>query len=132
MKNILIYALLIILIVLSLFTGLSINGNFSYLYEFAFVSFPEIIISNWHSHRDSLNIFQYIHWMLTVIAHIGVIILHFIYFKFKSRKLLIYIPLAFLVMQFFILAIFIFILIPFAIVWLIALVLSSKIADGYA
>jgi hypothetical protein len=126
MKKTLILALLIFLVILSLFTGISINNNFVFLYDYTFVAIPKLIFQNYHGEVERLSIFRYIHWILLLLAHIGVISLPFFYLTLrkKFKKLLVYLPLIFLVLQFFVLAVFEFILIPFAIVWLIALKIS--------
>ena len=114
---------------LSLFTTYTINGRTDFIYDYAFVAIPTLILQRGQGQVESLNLFEYIHWGLLLFAHIGMAILPFLYFKFESRKILIFLPLSFLILQFFVLAIFEFILIPFAIVWFIVLYLSKKIIE---
>ncbi|MGY3055539.1 hypothetical protein ACVWYG_003760 [Pedobacter sp. UYEF25] len=73
MKERTLYLLLAVMVLLSIFTGFSINNNFSYLYSYAFVSFPEILLSSHGS--ANLNIFSLIHWVFLVLSHISMFLL---------------------------------------------------------
>ena len=121
MKKTIGYLLLIILAVQSLFTGYSINNQFEFLYEYAFVSMPGVLASP--KYLPNLSILQIVHWIFLVIAYICMVILPIIYYFRKSYKLVIYVPLFFLVSQFISLTIFSVVLIPFIVVWIITLIL---------
>ncbi|MGY3055620.1 hypothetical protein ACVWYG_003841 [Pedobacter sp. UYEF25] len=121
MKKTIGYLLLVILAVQSLFTGYSINRQFEFLYESAFVGIPGILLSS-HG-ATNLSTYHIVHWVFLVIAHICMIILPIIYHFHKSYKLVIYVPLVFLILQFLSLAFFGIILIPFIVVWIVALIL---------
>lgn len=119
-------AMLTLLVILSLFTGLSINGLFVFLYHYAFIAIPEILILSIKRGSCSLNLLRYIHWILTVFSHITIVLLPFMYYKSNSRRVLIIFPLIFLVLQLWLLNIFGFVLIPFVVVWIVVLYLSRK------
>lgn len=124
MKNITITILLILLALLSLFTGFSINNRFSFLYQYPFIDGPEMFYGD--ILRGTVKWAMLIHWLFLFITNLGIIALPFIYMKRYGKKLVFYIPLLFLICEFFYLAIFIFILVPFVILWLIILVIIKK------
>ncbi len=68
MKKTIGYLLLIILAVQSLFTGYSINNQFEFLYEYAFVSMPGVLASP--KYLPNLSTLQIVHWIFLVIAYI--------------------------------------------------------------
>lgn len=125
MKEYTIFGLVIILVILSIFIGFSINGNFAFVGEYAFISFPQQVISSWRGETERLTMLQYLHWILLTIAHILMLIMPFLYYRNKSSKVLVYIPMFYLLMQLWLLNIFGFILVPFIIVWIIILVLRK-------
>jgi hypothetical protein len=125
MRKIIIVALLTLMVILSLFSGFSINGVFAFLYDYAFVSIPDQIMRI-SKGLDPLSPIQYIHWILTVFSHITIVLLPFIYYKYNSRRALIIFPIIFLLLQVWLLNIVSFVLIPFIVVWIFVLYLSSK------
>lgn len=121
-----ILTLLVLMVLLSLFTGYSINGNFAFLYGYAFVDFPERILRNLQRSSWSINFAEIIQGILLITSHIAMILLPLLYYKYKSKKLLIIIPLVFLLAQLSFLTIFGIILIPFVVVWIAVLYLSKE------
>lgn len=124
MKNINITVLLLLLSLLSLFTGISINNNFSFLYEYTFIDGPQMVYRAIELNSVAWGMIT--HLMFLIIVHLTVLFLPLLYYKTKSSKLLFYVPLAFIICQFFTLAIFIFILIPFIIIWILVMLLAKN------
>lgn len=125
MKTNITLALIVILALLSLFTGFSINGNFAFVSEYAFVSLPQQINSSWQGRTESLSWLQYVHWVLLIISHLLMVLLPYAYYRQKSIRLLIWIPLFYLVMQLWLLTFLAIILMPFVIVWAISLIFQD-------
>lgn len=131
MKERIIVALIVIQVLLSLFTGFRINGNFAFVGEYAFISFPHQMISSWRGHSEGLTLLQYLHWALLLISHLLMLMLPVMYYRNWSSKVLIYIPLLNLLMQFWLLNIFAVILVPFIIVWIISVILFKLPSTSY-
>lgn len=119
MKKIII--LLIVMIVLSLFSGISINQNWAFVFQFEFFDYPEIL-------KDGLedNVRNIILWIIILLAHIGIVMLPFLTKSHHFNKLLLWFPLVYLLGYVFLSAEFVFLLIPFIIIWGITLRLSKK------
>ncbi|RNL54724.1 hypothetical protein [Pedobacter jejuensis] len=124
MKNLQVRILLIILTLISLFTCISINQNLFFLYEYSFVDGPKMLLKELK--YNNIQWTMTIHWILLLIASIGMILLQFIYNINIKYKLTFYIPLVFITLQSLFLIIFAFILIPFTVVWLVALNIFKK------
>lgn len=102
----------------------------AYLYDYAFVAIPTLIIQRYQGIVEELDLIEYIHWMLLVLAHIGVAVLPLLYFKYESKKMLIFVPLFYLVLQLLILTFIGLVLVPFAIVWVVVLFLAPRATKG--
>ncbi|MNK38098.1 hypothetical protein D3C87_566820 [compost metagenome] len=126
MRKKIIFVLLIVMVLMSLFTAYAINGNFVFLYSYAFVDFPERVLRSLQRSSGSINVIEIIQGGVLIVSHIGMILLPMLYYKYESKKVLIIIPLVFLFAQLSFLTIFGIILIPFAVIWFIVLYLYKK------
>ncbi|RNL54725.1 hypothetical protein D7004_06245 [Pedobacter jejuensis] len=117
MKEIKIIILLTIMILVSLFSGIPINKNWSFVYQFEFLDFPKL-------HETS--IVDTIIWCTMLLSHIGIIVLPFCIKNKFFKKMLWYFPLTFLLSFLILEAGFFILLIPFMIIWLIALNVSKE------
>jgi len=116
MKNLKTKMLLILMILLSLFSGIPINGYWDFVYHYEFVDFLGKVET---SLRD------YFIWLVIIFSHIGILILPFCVEKKYFKKMLLYFPLIFLIGYFILVTPFFFILTPFTLVWLITLNFSK-------
>ena|GEM_PF-1775007 len=105
------------MILLSLFSGISINKNWSFVYQFEFIDFLKL-------HETSL--IDTLVWCAILLSHIGIIILPFCIGNKYFKKMLWYFPLIFLVGFLILEAGFFILLIPFMIIWLIVLNTSKE------
>lgn len=126
MRKKIILVLLIVMVIMSLFTAYAINGNFVFLYSYAFVDFPERVLKSLQRSSGSVNVVEIIQGGILIVSHIAMILLPILYYKYKSKKILIIIPVVFLFAQLSFLTIFGIILIPFAVIWFVVLYLSKK------
>jgi hypothetical protein len=124
MKNKKTTVLLIILALLGLFTGMNINKNLNFLYQYTLIDGPRMTYTD--ILKGTVDWVMTIHWIASTFTQLGLVTLPFIYMKKWGKKLVFYVPLLFLICQFFLLAIFIFILIPFVILWLAILFMMKK------
>ncbi len=117
MKNINTRLGLVILAVLSLISGIPINGVWSLAYQFTFMSGPEMIFIAIKNH--SINVIFIILWLSIFLSNIAILFFPFIpYRRINVNKCILYIPLVFLIGQFLIWSFFSFVLLPFIAVWL--------------
>jgi len=117
MKNIRIKILLVLMIVLSLFMGISINGNWGFLYQFEFFDFLQL-------HEKGFK--DYVLWGIIILSHIGIICLPFMVEKNYFRRILVYFPLIYWLGYLFLEAGYFILLIPFAAVWIVLLLYFKK------
>lgn len=121
MKSINFRLLFITLAILSLFSGIAINGQWALPYQLTFISLPEIFLLN-IKNKSSFDFPIFIIWIFMFISHIIILLLPFI--KIKSRylkPLLVYAPAVFLLSQFLVISIFAILFIPFILIWIILL-----------
>lgn len=117
--------LLLSLTILALFSGISINGQWSWPYELAFFETPRIwsLFLNGKLPQHSSIIALSIHTLSTTLF----IIFPFIYHKTREfSNWLLAVGLVFLVVQFELASIFAIIFLPFTIVWIITLIKIRK------
>ena len=113
-------AILIIMLLLSLFVGIPINGQWSTLYLFEFFSIPEMI------RYGVISYPKIVIWIVLLLSHFGLFLLPFSIHKRWFMPLLIYSPIVF-ILSFTILEPFhLLYLIPFIIVWIICLLKARK------
>ncbi|MCX2584398.1 hypothetical protein [Pedobacter sp. MR22-3] len=120
MKKIIILS--IVLVTLSLFSGISINSNWFFIYQFEFIDYPKIIVA------DNAKIVKILLWAVVVLAHLGIISLPFITKTTYYNKILFWAPLIYLLGYVFLRAEFIVLLIPFIIIWLIIMRVTQRSA----
>ena len=107
--------------IFSCFAGMSINRNWFFTYQFELFDYPEIILANRSNIRDiSL-------WMILVLSHLGIVLLPFFKRYHSFRKLLLYLPISYLAAYFLLRPEFLFLLIPFIILWLLSLRRERKL-----
>lgn len=123
MKNNKITVLLIILALLSLFTGIRINGEYGFLYQYTFRGAP--VMFYYDMLYNKMGWPRIIHWVLLFSTNLALLILPFIYDKMKNRNVIIYIPLLFAVLASIHLSLFSFILIPFMTIWVILIIVKK-------
>jgi putative flippase GtrA len=113
--------LLVLMIVCSVIGGFSINGTWSFLYQFEFIDFPRLLSA------EGQSILGIIAWVLILIAHCGIVALPFITGENYFRPVLIFAPLLFIVSFIAIATIFVLLfLVSFIIVWIIALIIGRN------
>jgi hypothetical protein len=121
MKNVTV--LLILMILLSLFVGIPLNGHWWVLYKSEFFDIP-------HSLRHPSMMRSAIYLVL-ILSHVGILALPFLIGKAVFKRLLVVAPLLFLISFYVLDGFFIFLLIPFILTWLaVAVLLSGKKLDG--
>lgn len=118
---------LLILALLSLFTGISINGEWSFVYQNTFFFFhsTDMMYKDIVNHQQLEWCFL-IFWLITFLSQITLFLFPFIFDKIDIKKWIFYIPLIFVLSQMFFWSIFAFILIPLIIVWLCLLFYLRK------
>lgn len=118
MKNIKIRIWLVVLAILSLISGISINGKWGFVYQFTFISGPDMIIRD--IREDPINLRFLIFWLLAFLSHVVLLILPFIpYKKINITKWALYVPLIFIITQMLAVWLYLaFIFIPFLAVWI--------------
>lgn len=108
------------MIILSLFVGIPINGQWMCLYDFELISVPGMIFK-----YHTVGSFNIVIWCLLIISHAVIILMPFLKGKyFKSA--LIFAPLLFIVFYFVADFLTALLLIPFIITWLITLVILNR------
>ncbi len=113
--------LLAVMIVFSVIGGFSINGQWSFLYQFEFVDFPTLLKTG---HQTAGGV---IAWLLILIAHCGILALLFMTSKRYFWHLLVIAPLLFIAAFVASATVFVlFFLVPFIIVWMVALVMAGN------
>ena len=112
--------LLIAMLVLSLFVGIPINGQWTTLYGSEFISIPGLIK---HGLLSYLKIFI---WIVLLSSHFGLIVLIFIVRKNYFKKVLIYAPMIFIISFTMFDPIHLLFLIPFIIIWVICLLKARR------
>jgi len=112
------YILLTVLILLSLFFGVSINGQWAFLYQFEFVDMPKM--------AETATPFKIAMWIGMLLSHVGIFMLPFITGKPYFRKTLLIFPLAYLLFTALLSFGFIFLLIPFFILWIVTLIYCNR------
>lgn len=113
--------LLIAMVLLSCFAGMSINGNWFFTYQFEIFDVPAMIIAGQSDLREI------IFWPIVCLAHIGIVVLVFLINSISFRKYLLYLPIIYLGGYLFLRAEFLVLLIPFIICWIIALRIGRKV-----
>lgn len=115
-------ALLTLMILLSLFAGLPINGVWNLLYDFEFIAAPETIFI-YHNWPESSLIL----WVILLALHLIIFALPFL----SKSKYFIFIltlaPLLFFIVYFFLDGFTALFLIPFLIVWLICVFKQNRL-----
>jgi len=117
MKNTKTIILLVLMILLSLFSGISINRNWGFIYQFEFIDFLQL---RERGFKDFLI------WGIVILSHIGIISLPFLVNSIYFKKMLLYFPLIYLLGYLFLEAGFFMLLIPFMIVWIVTMVYHRK------
>jgi hypothetical protein len=113
---------LICMTVFSCFAGMSINNNWFFTYQFELYDYPDVILARRSNIRDiSL-------WLVLVLSHLGIVLLPFFTRQHSFRKLLLYLPTIYLIAYFLLRPEFLLLLIPFIIIWLLALRRERKLA----
>lgn len=119
MKHITLRVLLIIMILLSFFSGITINGVSGAIYTYEFISLPQML-----SHQ--LSYLQLFLWIVIIIAHIGIVLLPFLVEKSFFKKMLLICPATFLAAYVILIVPYFILLMPFLIFWLISLQIAKK------
>jgi hypothetical protein len=113
--------LTILLIIFSIIGGFSINGEWSFLYQFEFIDYPKFISTGQE------NITGIIGWVLLLIGHCGIIVLPFITRKHYFWPVVVGSPLLFIIAFVAMATVFaLLFLAPFILVWIIALALAGN------
>lgn len=112
--------LLILMIFLSLFVGISINGVWSSLYNFEFPSVIDMIKTG------IFTKIEIIEWALLLVVHMVIVILPFLTKVKYFRHLLMIAPAIFVLLYFIVGGAVAFLLVPFIIVWVIAVFKQGK------
>lgn len=107
--------LLILMILSSLFVGISINGQWMTLYGYEFFAVPGMIRNN------TISTSQITIWIVLLASHAIIFSLPFIQNKKIFRKALIFSPIIFLLAYAYLNAFNLLFLIPFLIIWIICL-----------
>jgi hypothetical protein len=113
--------LIILLIIFSIIGGISINGEWSFLYQFEFIDYPKVIATGQE------NITGIVGWALLLISHCGIVVLPFITRKHYFWAMLVGAPLLFIMAFVAMATVFaLLFLAPFILVWIIALALAGN------
>ncbi|WP_025146809.1 hypothetical protein [Pedobacter jeongneungensis] len=120
MKNLNIRLLLIIMILLSFFSGFPLNGGWNLVYRFEFQGYPEIIKSYPIVYRDVFF------WGIIVLSHIGIVLLPFVVEQKYFKKMLLCCPLTYLLGYIVLVTPYFIILIPFMIIWIVTMSVTKK------
>jgi len=115
-----IVVLLMVMIALSLFAGMSINQNWFFTYQFEFIDYPAIIRAGHSNMRDNLL------WGILLLAHFGIFSLPFLINGRYFKKLLLWLPIIYLLAYLLFQGEFIILLIPFIIIWLITIKVAKR------
>jgi hypothetical protein len=102
-----------LMILLSLFVGIPLNGNWSLLCQFEFVDFPAVI-------GTSASWIQIVLWVGLLLSHSGIFLLPFLERNRFFNKMLVYAPIVFLLCFTLLEFLFLFLLLPFIFCWVIA------------
>lgn len=122
MKNIGVRLLLIIMILSSFFSGYPLKGRWSFVYQFEFIDYPEAINCCIKDYKDVFF------WGVVVVSHIGFSVLPFLNIERRYfKKMLLYLPLSYLLGYLILLPPMIFLLIPFIGFWVMAMVDIKKL-----
>jgi hypothetical protein len=109
---------IILMILSSLFVGVKIK-TWTFLFQFELIDFPTKMLN----HSNGIEILL---WCILILSHIGVFSLLFISNRTLYSTVLKIIPLIFVLSYSLINFIFFIFLIPFLILWLIALIQTKK------
>ncbi|QNR83023.1 hypothetical protein H9N25_13660 [Pedobacter riviphilus] len=123
MKNTKTIILLVLMILLSLFSGISINRNWGFIYQFEFIDFLQL------REREFKD---YLIWGIIIVSHVGIISLPFLVKTSYFKKVLLYFPLVYLLGYLLLEAGFFMLLIPFMIVWIVTIVYHRKTEKNLA
>ncbi len=107
--------LLILMILFSLFVGVSINGEWTFLFRYEFPDMVSMIKSG------KLSSMEVATWVILLISHLGVISLLFLTKSEHFKSFLIVMPLLFVITYMLSSFLLSLLLIPFIIVWIISL-----------
>ena len=119
--------LLILMIILSVAIGVPINGGEKGWASLWGAEFSGPVSAIFESGLAEFTYAQFILWVLLLIAHIGIVALPFLTRRSYFNLLLVSAPLAFILIYIIYASLFIAILlVPFIIVWIIALIIREK------
>jgi hypothetical protein len=109
----------------SLFSGLPLNGNWFFGYEFTFVDGPEMFL---HQYKNSgIHWSNFFNWVVMITTQLSILSFPFVFNKVPYFKLWLFvIPLGFLVTQYHITGPFIFAFCPFILIWLLLLIVKLE------
>ncbi len=125
MKNSTYKIWLFLLAFFSLFSGLPLNSNWFFGYDYTFISGPEVFLHQYKN--DVVQWKNFFNWFVMIIAHLAIISFPFIFNKTRYFKVcLITIPIIFLMTQYHITGPFIFAFIPFILTWVVLLFAAPK------
>lgn len=125
MKNSTFRFWLFMLVLLSLFSGLSLNGQWSSSYSYTFISGPDLIIRSINSH--SFDWVLFLQWLLIIASQLIIVAFPFLFTKLHSFKVWFFVvPFVFLLSQVTLYGPLMVIFIPFFILWLILLFIKVK------
>ncbi|MGF1924802.1 MAG: hypothetical protein ACQUHE_11535 [Bacteroidia bacterium] len=114
------------LVFFSLFSGLPLNGNWFFGYDYTFISGPEVFLHQYQNGVMEWN--GFINWLVMIIAHLALFSFPFVFNKVPLFKVwLIIVPLIFLVTQYNIMGPFIFAFAPFILIWFVLLIAKPKL-----
>ena len=117
--------LTILMILLSLFVGIPLNGMWIILYKFEFVNFPHII-------GNSATGYEIFLWIMLLISHLGICSLPFLYKNEKFKNVIIWAPTVFILCFSLLEFTFLILLIPFIVCWVFTIDrYRSKISTSY-
>ncbi len=108
--------ILFFLILLTLFVGVPINGEWNMLYDFELISVPDMLFK-----YHSLGLAQVLLWLILIGFHLALCTLPFIIKKKYFGRALFIVPLCFFITYFILEPLTSLFLIPFLIAWILCM-----------
>jgi hypothetical protein len=115
-------SIVFLMILSSLFVGVKIK-KWSFLFQFEFIDFPTKMIN----HSSTLEI---VAWIILILSHIGITLILFLTNKSIQMRLLKFLPPIFILSYSYLNVIFLIFLIPFIVLWIIAMANNRKLAKA--
>lgn len=109
--------LTIVMILLSLFSGIIINGDWVVLYQYEFSFSADML--------DNFEVWRLLLWCIGLLAHLGIFVLPFLINSLYFKRMLLYSPLIYVLTYLFLSWKF-FLLIPFMVIWLCTMLVAKR------